>query len=191
MTPGQAGLPDFSNSLISGALRVAAGGETILEQCTGTMGGAGAAACTPGTRFQIASISRQFTAAAVLVLAQRGALDPGDPLIRWFPGGPHGWQDITVHHLLCHTSGLGHWEDFPEIDIRAPVSGRDLRAAVREHPPVTGRTSRSAIPAASSRWVTSSTTRVRARAICTPPWVTWTGGTGRWRAGCSASRTAG
>jgi CubicO group peptidase (beta-lactamase class C family) len=134
VTPGQAGLPDFSNSLVSGVLRVAVGGETVVEQCTGTTGGSGTAACTPGARFQIASISKQFTAAAVLALGQRGALDPSDLITRWFPGGPHGWQDITVHHLLCHTSGLGHWEDFPEIDIRAPVSDRDLRAAVRERP---------------------------------------------------------
>ena len=46
--PGQAEVPDFRGALVSGELRVAVGGRTVVEQCAGTVGGAGSAACTPG-----------------------------------------------------------------------------------------------------------------------------------------------
>jgi CubicO group peptidase (beta-lactamase class C family) len=117
--------------LPSGVLRVAVRGETVIEQCAGHTGGAGSGPCTPATRFQIASISKQFTAAAVLVLAGQGRLDLDDRITRWFPGGPDGWPEITVHQLLAHTSGLGHWEDFPQIDLCTALPGDRLAEIFR------------------------------------------------------------
>src|ERR1700733_4350639 len=108
-------MPDWRDMLTRGALRITAGGVVVAEYAAGTTGGGAPSPCVPRTRFQIASISKQFTAAAALVLIQRGRWAVDDRLARWFPGGPDGWADITVHHLLSHTSGLGHWDDFPEI----------------------------------------------------------------------------
>jgi len=125
---------ELPRSLSSGVLRVAVGGRTVIEHYAGATGGAGSVPCTAATRFQIASVSKQFTAAAVLVLAHQGHLAAGDRVARWFPGGPGGWQAITVHHLLTHTSGLGHWEDFPEIDIFAAMSDDQMLGAIRGHP---------------------------------------------------------
>jgi CubicO group peptidase (beta-lactamase class C family) len=125
---------DLPGSLSSGVLRVAIGGRPVIEHYSGATGGAGSEPCTAGTRFQIASVSKQFTAAAVLVLVQQGRLAADDRVTRWFPGGPGGWQAVTVHHLLTHTSGLGHWEDFPEIDIFAAMTDEQLLGAIESHP---------------------------------------------------------
>jgi CubicO group peptidase (beta-lactamase class C family) len=78
-------------------------------------------ACTRETRFQIASVSKQFTAAAVLLLVSQSRLSLDDPVSCWFGGCPPDWQAITVHHLLSHTSGLGHLDDFPALDLYEPI----------------------------------------------------------------------
>ncbi|WP_306214359.1 serine hydrolase domain-containing protein [Actinoplanes sp. RD1] len=82
-------------------------------------------------RHQIASISKQFTAAAVLSLAQAGRLALEDPLDRWFPG----WPGVTLHHLLSHTAGISHWADHPSLDLR--VSPPDFVGLARSWPVIT------------------------------------------------------
>jgi CubicO group peptidase (beta-lactamase class C family) len=114
----------------SGALRIAVRGVPVVERYAGTEAETGSGSCTASTRFQIASISKQFTAAAVLVLVQERRLSVGDRLARWFPGGPPGWDAITVHQLLSHTSGLGHWDDFSEIDIFVATNDEQLLEAI-------------------------------------------------------------
>ncbi|MCX4967375.1 beta-lactamase family protein [Streptomyces sp. NBC_00654] len=66
-----------------------------------------------GKHFQIASLSKQFAAAAALLLAEDGTLALTDQLVDRVPGCPSSWAGITVHHLLTHTSGLPHWDPGP------------------------------------------------------------------------------
>jgi cyanophycinase len=61
---------------------------------------------TPETRFRIGSLTKQFTAAATLLLEERGALRTSDPIRRYLPESPPEWNDVTVWHLLTHTSGI-------------------------------------------------------------------------------------
>jgi CubicO group peptidase (beta-lactamase class C family) len=61
--------------------------------------------CTPQTRFQTASVSKQSTAVAALRLAECGHLDLAEPVARWLPGCPPQWRRVTLHHLLTHTAG--------------------------------------------------------------------------------------
>ena len=61
---------------------------------------------TPNSAFDLASTSKQFTAMAVMILADRGKLSYEDPLSKYFPDFPAYAQKITVRHLLTHTSGL-------------------------------------------------------------------------------------
>ena len=65
------------------------------------------------TRFHIASISKPFTAAAILILEQRGRLRVSDPVARFLPDFPNG-QKITLEHLLTHTSGIPNVNNLPE-----------------------------------------------------------------------------
>lgn len=60
----------------------------------------------PETAFDLASVSKQFTALAVMILAERGKLSYEDLLSKYFPEFPSYTQKITIRHLLTHTSGL-------------------------------------------------------------------------------------
>ncbi|HET7745869.1 MAG TPA: serine hydrolase domain-containing protein [Vicinamibacteria bacterium] len=61
---------------------------------------------TPGTVYEIGSNGKQFTAVAVLMLAEEGKLRLDDPVAKYFPGAPEFWQRITLAHLLGHTGGI-------------------------------------------------------------------------------------
>jgi D-alanyl-D-alanine carboxypeptidase len=66
---------------------------------------------TPDTVFELASITKQFTAAAVMVLVEEGKIRVEDPIAYYLPNSPEHWKDITVGHLLTHTAGLPSLEN--------------------------------------------------------------------------------
>ncbi len=111
-------------------------GATLLQRGDVVLAESVAPGTTSRTRYQIASVSKQFTAAAVLLLAQRGALALDDPIGRRLGGCPPAWRDITLHHLLSNSSGLGHWDDYPLIDLHRRIEPDELLAAFRELPPL-------------------------------------------------------
>jgi D-alanyl-D-alanine carboxypeptidase len=61
---------------------------------------------TPETRFNIASVDKQLTAALVMMLVEEGKLSLEDEISRHLPGAPRSWKGIRIRHLLSHTSGL-------------------------------------------------------------------------------------
>ena len=65
---------------------------------------------SPGTVFDLGSISKPFTAMAIMMLVERGELRYGDPLTRFFPEFPPYARKITVWHLLHHTHGIPDYE---------------------------------------------------------------------------------
>src|SRR5579884_2862853 len=95
-------------------------GETVLMKSEGVADPATGDLVSPATRFQIASISKGFAAAAVLRLFEEGRVSLDSTIDRWFKQAPPVWRTITVHQLLPHTSGLGHWEDYG-IDPAVPM----------------------------------------------------------------------
>ncbi len=66
---------------------------------------------TPASNFRLASVSKQFTAAAILLLAEDGTLSIDDPVKRWLPSLPAVADKVTLRHLLSHGSGLLDYED--------------------------------------------------------------------------------
>ena len=91
-------------------------------------------AASPRTNYRLASISKQFTAACVLLLAEDGALSVDDPLRRWLPSLPVSTDGITLRHLLSHTSGLVDYEDLVPADQTRQVRDADvLRLLEREN----------------------------------------------------------
>ena len=70
----------------------------------------------PETIFQSGSIGKQFTAAAVMILVQDGKIALDDKISKYFSNAPSTWSDITVRHLLTHTSGMGDYP--PSIELR-------------------------------------------------------------------------
>jgi CubicO group peptidase (beta-lactamase class C family) len=71
---------------------------------------------TPTTRFRLGSLTKQFTAMAILLLQQQGKLDVRDPMCTYLPNCPATWQPITIHHLLTHTSGIPDLTRFPDFE---------------------------------------------------------------------------
>lgn len=61
---------------------------------------------TSNTVFEIGSVTKQFTAAGILLLQQQGKLSVNDPIGKHLPAAPGAWTGITIRHLLTHTSGI-------------------------------------------------------------------------------------
>ena len=73
---------------------------------------------TPEQVFEIGSVTKQFTAAAILLLAERDKLALSDPITKYLPDFPTGDQTVTLEHLLTHTSGVPSYTDMPEWQPR-------------------------------------------------------------------------
>ena len=128
----------------SGTARLVQRGELLDEKTVGLCQWPGGEPCTPQTRFQAGSISKLVLAVIVLALTERGELQLDRPIGQWLPGAPAGWKPITLHQLLSHTSGLGHWGDVPgsQAMLSDPPALDDLLAMLSDaplvHPPGTG-----------------------------------------------------
>ena len=90
----------------SGSVLVVQNGQVVLDKGYGLADRAHGTPFTADTVFDIASISKQFTAAAVLRLEMQGKLKVEDKLSRFFPTAPPDKAAITLHQLLTHTAGL-------------------------------------------------------------------------------------
>lgn len=86
-------------------------GEVVFEHAFGLADVEANTPCTPDTNFRLASVSKQFTATAVMLLVDRGKIALDDKLTKFFPGFPKYGDAITVKQLLTHTSGLPAYED--------------------------------------------------------------------------------
>lgn len=71
---------------------------------------------TPDIAFEIASLTKQFTAAAIMLLQEQGKLKTSDPICRYVDDCPAAWRLITLRHLLTHTSGIGNFSSLPGWD---------------------------------------------------------------------------
>ena len=60
----------------------------------------------PQTKFRLGSITKQFTAMAILILQEQGQLNVQDPVCDYISDCPEAWQPVTIHHLLTHSSGI-------------------------------------------------------------------------------------
>ncbi|MDP9198932.1 MAG: beta-lactamase family protein, partial [Pseudomonadota bacterium] len=83
----------------------------------------------PETVFQSGSLGKQFAAAAIQLLAADGKLPIDDPVARWLAPVPATWNDITIRHLLTHTSGIREFEngtDPAQIDLRRDYTEAEL-----------------------------------------------------------------
>jgi CubicO group peptidase (beta-lactamase class C family) len=104
----------------SGSLLVTRDGETLVRASVGEADASAGTACSADTRFQIASVSKQFTAAAVMLLVDDGVIELDDHIGPLLPGCATHWRDLTLHQLLSHTSGLEHWTGLPGFDVTRP-----------------------------------------------------------------------
>lgn len=97
----------------SGSVLVARGGRIVLRRGYGQANYELGVPNTPETKFRLGSITKQFTAMAILRLEVQGRLKVTDPVSAFFPDYPGG-DRITIHHLLTHTSGIPNLTEFPD-----------------------------------------------------------------------------
>jgi CubicO group peptidase (beta-lactamase class C family) len=91
-----------------GSVLIARGDEVLLSKGYGSANLEWNIPNTPTTKFRLGSITKQFTAAAILLLADQGKLTLEDPVKKHWPGAPASWDAVTIFHLLTHTSGISN-----------------------------------------------------------------------------------
>ena len=88
-------------------------GQVLAERSFGSANLEWKIANTASTRFRIGSLTKQFTAASILLLQERGKLQLDDPISKYLDNTPPAWSGITLLHLLRHTSGIISITDLP------------------------------------------------------------------------------
>jgi CubicO group peptidase (beta-lactamase class C family) len=124
------------DSGFAGAVLVARGETVLLEKGYGQANVELGVPNTPQTVFRIGSVTKQFTAAAILLLHERGHLRLDDPVCRFFPGCPDAWARITLHQLLTHSAGIPDLYGVPEYrrEPARPRTVAQLIALFRDQP---------------------------------------------------------
>jgi CubicO group peptidase (beta-lactamase class C family) len=121
--------PFVESGNFTGAVLIARNGQIIFRQAYGMANYELRVPNSPLTRFHIASVSKPFTAIAILQLEEQGQLSVGDPVARFVPDFPDG-NRIKLEHLLTHTSGIPNVNDLPDYDTfaRTPHTAEQLVA---------------------------------------------------------------
>ena len=92
------------------------------------------AAVQPDTVFQIQSITKTFTATAIMMLVEEGKLNIDDKLTAHLADLPASWNDITLRHLLTHTSGIKDFINEPTLDLRQEITPQAVIQSLRDLP---------------------------------------------------------
>jgi CubicO group peptidase (beta-lactamase class C family) len=99
----------------SGSVLIARNGEVLVSKGYGMANMELGVPNTPRMKFRIGSLTKQFTAMAVMILQERGKLSVRDSVCKYVPDCPRDWTEITLHHLLTHTSGIQDLLSFPDF----------------------------------------------------------------------------
>ncbi|WP_219068351.1 serine hydrolase domain-containing protein [Candidatus Mycobacterium methanotrophicum] len=102
---------NYAGDVPGGAVLVLRDGQPIVRAGYGLADLETGTPATPETNYRLASVTKQFTAASVLLLAEDGRLKLDDRVRTWLPSLPNAAQTVTIRHLLTHTSGLIDYED--------------------------------------------------------------------------------
>jgi CubicO group peptidase (beta-lactamase class C family) len=102
------------NKTFMGSVLVARDGEVLLSEGYGSANLEWNIPNSPATKFRLGSITKQFTAAAILLLEERGKLALDDPLEKHLADAPAAWDAVTIYHVLTHTAGIPSFTSFPE-----------------------------------------------------------------------------
>ena len=91
---------------------------------------------SPSAKFRLGSITKQFTAASILLLEERGKLKVDDPVKKYMPDAPASWDKITLFNLLTHSSGIPNFTGFPDYASQEPfaTTPEQLVARFRDKP---------------------------------------------------------
>jgi CubicO group peptidase (beta-lactamase class C family) len=135
------GADEYLNGLVkenrfSGSVLLARNGKIILSKGYGLANRETGTPNTPQTKIRIGSITKQFTAAAILMLQEQGKLSASDSVCKYVANCPAAWQPVTIHHLLTHTSGIPSYTGFPDFRKLSvyPTTPLELISRFRDKP---------------------------------------------------------
>jgi CubicO group peptidase (beta-lactamase class C family) len=138
---GQQAISSYLNKIASGgsltgSVLVARRGTVLVSAGYGLADEEHRLPNTPRTRFRIGSNTKQFTAAGILMLQDRGQLSVRDNLCQYVSNCPTAWQPVTLFHLLTHTSGIPNYTDFADFPslIDTPVTVEGLIDRFKSRP---------------------------------------------------------
>src|SRR6516164_4680247 len=103
-----------SNKQFMGSVLVARGNDILLSKGYGSADLEWDILDTPSTKFRLGSVTKQFTAASILLLEERGKLKVEDPVKKYMPDAPVAWDKMTIFHVLAHTAGIPNFTSFPD-----------------------------------------------------------------------------
>jgi D-alanyl-D-alanine carboxypeptidase len=107
--------PNVRDDQFSGTVLVARNGTPIFRHAYGLANREWSIPNSMNTKFRIGSITKQFTATAILQLQEAGKLSVDDPVSKYYVDAPAAWKDITIRHLLTHTSGIPTYTSMPKF----------------------------------------------------------------------------
>jgi CubicO group peptidase (beta-lactamase class C family) len=125
-----------TNNHFMGTVLVAKADQVLLSKGYGSANLEWNIPNTPSTRFRLGSVTKQFTAASILLLEERGKLKVEDPVKKYMPDAPAAWDKITVFNVLTHTSGIPSFTGFPDYASLEPfpTTAEKLVARFRDKP---------------------------------------------------------
>lgn len=116
----------YQGSVPGVSLLVVRDGKPVVRRAYGFADLENRVAATPQTNYRLASVTKQFTAAAILLLAQNGKVSISDRVKRWLPSLPAALDSVTLKHLLTHTSGIVDYEDLIPEGATAQLHDADV-----------------------------------------------------------------
>lgn len=122
--------------LLSGSILVAKDGKIVFQKSYGLANREWDIRNDSSTRFLIGSITKQFTAVAIMQLVEQGKVGLDDPVAKYRFDAPQTWSKVTLRHLLNHTSGIANYTALPTqtTDKRNPHTAESLIALFRDTP---------------------------------------------------------
>ena len=122
---------NVSNKKFMGSVLVARSEEILLNKGYGSANLEWNIPNSPATKFRLGSVTKQFTAAAILLLEERGKLKTDDPVKKFMSDAPTAWEMITIYHLLTHTSGIPNFTSFPDYPSQKPFAAMPEKLVAR------------------------------------------------------------
>jgi CubicO group peptidase (beta-lactamase class C family) len=89
----------------------------------------------PETVFEIGSVSKQFAAASILLLAEAGKLSIDDPISKYLTNTPPAWADVKIRNLLSHTSGIHSYDNLDGFELRQHLTQAQFIRKLAQSPP--------------------------------------------------------
>ena len=129
--------PYLEAESFSGSILVAKEGTPVWRESFGAADREWDVANTADTKFRLGSITKQFTATAILQLVDQRKLSVDDPISKYYVDAPAAWSKVTIKHLLTHTSGIPSYTALPgffEKSSMSPLSPDGIIKLTRDMP---------------------------------------------------------